>query len=190
MSNAKSPLIEIAAQCIHYGKGGYRARSGRTFDWILDLRPMLLSGYGAQIITEQFLPKLPRGHQIAGVGVSGTILVSALVIASQLSSRRCNGLVIREQAKSYGRQRQIEGEPTKEPVVLVDDLVNSGTTLFEAVGVLQANGLRVTKIMVVVDFEREVVKEWLRDEGISLIALSTLQHVRAAASKLPKNLRR
>lgn len=182
-------LAKMIGPCVYTQPEGFQSRNGRSYSWVLDLRPLLLNGRSLKVVSKLLIANIPRRCQIAGLGVSGSLLVPAIVLATMEAGRSCSGLIIRERAKPYGRERQIEGDLTGDPVVIVDDIVNSGRTLFEAVAILREHGLQTSGVAAIIDFERVIVREWLEDEGISFNYLITLRELRRVVPALSRKRR-
>jgi orotate phosphoribosyltransferase len=87
--------------------------------------------------------------QVAGYGYGAfPIVCSALSSASDIK-----GGFIREKRKPHGRRRRVEGpiEPSK-PVVLLDDILNSGRSASRAVLMLKDEGFHVEGCLTLFNF--------------------------------------
>lgn len=74
----------------------------------------------------------------------------------------------RQQTKSYGTGKQIEGKWTVgQTAVVVDDLITSGDSLMEGIAFLKAAGLHVNDAVVLIDREQGG-KETLLSQGYNL----------------------
>lgn len=74
--------------------------------------------------------------QIAGMETGSTPLLSALPIFSHTLGMKINSFSIRKEQKEYGLRNWIEGEPNDLPIVVVDDLANSGFSLMRSYQIL------------------------------------------------------
>jgi len=103
---------------------------------------------------------------------------AALPIGTAVSLRTGAPLIYpRREAKAYGTRRQIEGEyHPGERVVLLDDLITSGESKLEAVEPLQAEGLIVEDMVVVIDREQGGAAD-LAARGYRLHAAVTLRQI-------------
>ncbi|MEA3406714.1 MAG: orotidine-5'-phosphate decarboxylase [Chloroflexota bacterium] len=90
----------------------------------------------------------------------------------------------RRRAKSYGTQRLVEGEyAAGDRVVVLDDLITGGGSKLEAIEPLEAEGMVVEDVVVLIDREQGGAKT-LADRGYRLHALFTLRElVRALAQE-------
>ncbi|MFH1200702.1 MAG: orotate phosphoribosyltransferase [Candidatus Micrarchaeota archaeon] len=83
----------------------------------------------------------------------------------------------RKEAKGYGTKKLIEGEFSPgETAVLLDDLVTTAKSKFEAIGPLAAAGLKVTDVVVLIDREQGG-KEELEKAGLKLHSVLTLSGI-------------
>ena len=88
--------------------------------------------------------------RIAGIPFAGLPLAVATSLAGQIPL-----LYARPEAKTYGTARRIEGlHAPGERVIVIDDIVTDGTSKLEAIAPLEAAGLVVKDILVLVDREQ------------------------------------
>ena len=89
----------------------------------------------------------------------------------------------RRRAKSYGTQRLVEGEYVEgDRVVVLDDLITSGGSKLEAIKPLEAEGMIVEDVVVLIDREQGGA-EALADEGYQLHSLFTLRELVEALTR-------
>ncbi|KAK2849641.1 hypothetical protein Q7C36_008424 [Tachysurus vachellii] len=107
-------------------------------------------------------------------GVPYTALPLATIICS---THNYPMLIRRKEAKDYGTKRLIEGTVRAGDVCLVvEDVVTSGSSVMDTVQELQAQGLKVTDTVVLLDREQGGT-ERLSSEGISLHAVISVSHL-------------
>jgi len=83
----------------------------------------------------------------------------------------------RREVKAYGTQRAIEGSfAVGERVVVLDDVVTTGKSKLDAIAPLQAAGLRVEDIVVLVDREQGGAQQ-LRAAGYRVYSVLTLSQI-------------
>ena len=148
---------------------------GGAVDWLLDLRIPLLDGNVAGRLGNLIANRLRMsGHrQVAGFGFGGNAMVCAAINADGYP--RLLGGFIRPQRKPHGRQRLIEGPlNTQLPVVLVDDLLNSGKTAFHALTQLRSEGYQVAGCITVFEFTWGNGRVRLEEEGLWVDTLMEL----------------
>src|SRR4026208_110314 len=115
------------------------SRDGTSARWMLDSLAVTLSPRGAQLAGHCILELLKRfdGKQLATYGLTGVPILQSCV----LQDNRYRGLLVRKERKQHGSCKLIEGEiDPREPVILIDDSVSSGTCMTEATERLGAAG--------------------------------------------------
>lgn len=142
--------------------------STRMSTFYFNLRPILFSYEGSRLVVAVLLPMIKDLDVdcIGGTEDSSTPIVMALCVLSGY-----NGFYVREKAKKYGLQEQIEGNLGRK-AVLVDDVATSGLSLLNVARIVRAKGCKVEHAVVIVDM-LEGAKEKLASEGISLKAVFT-----------------
>ena len=128
--------------------GDFTLRSGRKSTYYLDkyrfeTQPDILIELGkmfAALIT-------PDVDRIAGPELGAVPLAAATAIASGKPA-----IFIRNQKKEYGSNKQIEGvfQPG-ETVIIIEDIMTTGGQVVEAAKTIEAAGLKVKKIVGVID---------------------------------------
>jgi orotate phosphoribosyltransferase/AMMECR1 domain-containing protein len=127
-------------------------RSGKRGAWGLYTPNVSLTHRGLRLAGEELLAKLAtfRATQLASSGWTATPLLSACVL---LGEGRYSGLSIRDKPKSYLTRRRIDGPADPQvPVVVVDDSISSGTSLFRSIEALEMEGLTVEGAVALVCF--------------------------------------
>jgi orotate phosphoribosyltransferase len=128
--------------------GDFTLRSGRKSSYYLDkylfsTQPDILSELGPMFA--QHIP--PSATLLAGSELGGIPLVTAASLASGLPS-----LFIRNQKKTYGTAKQMEGRVRdSDRVVIVEDVVTSGGQVLEAAEVIAATGAEIVLILATID---------------------------------------
>jgi orotate phosphoribosyltransferase/AMMECR1 domain-containing protein len=118
------------------------SRDGTSARWMLDSLAVTLSPRGAALAGQCVLELLARfdGRQIATYGLTAVPILQSCL----LQDGRYNGLLVRKERKAHGSRKLVEGAiDPREPVIVIDDSVSSGTCMTEAVERLEAAGLRV-----------------------------------------------
>lgn len=162
---------------------------GQPIGWLLDTRIPMLDAEIFQEIGEVLSERLrARGSsQIAGAGYGAfPIVCSVLSAEKQAGDPPLSGGFIRERRKPYGRRRLVEGPlDRRQPVVLVDDIVNSGRSALRAIALLQSDGFRVDGVLTLFNFTWSGGKARLQEEGLwveSLLELNLRENARGSTS--------
>lgn len=109
--------------------------------------------------------------QIGGLESAAIPLVSACVLRGDTAS----GFYIRKSRKKKMQLRQIEGEVKHGiDIVLVDDLINTGSSFKKQIQVLKKEGFTVKAIFAIVQFREQAFYTFLKEEGIALYTVFTI----------------
>lgn len=148
---------------------------GQPIGWLLDTRVPMLDG---DLFTEvgTLLAKRLRKkgvHQVVGYGFGAHPLVCAVLAAPGTPSFR--GGLVRESRKGHGRRRLVEGPVDRnQPVVLLDDIINSGRSASNALQRLRNEGFIVTGLLTLFNFTWSSGQARLEDEGLWVDSLLDL----------------
>ncbi len=144
--------------------------------WLFDFREIMLDAEildaYAEIFWERFGSHYP--FQVGGLESAAIPLVSAILMKSAQRKKPVNGFYIRKSRKRMGLVKLIEGKLSSHPIILVDDLINSGASLDKQMKILDDAGARVSDIFVMLSFRsREAYAELEKHAKItSLFSLS------------------
>ncbi len=115
--------------------------------WLLN--PELLTS-----LTNYLYQKISHldNYQLAGVETASFPLLTSLLDRAAADGKTVTGFYIRRSRKKSGRYLQIEGEPRNTPVILVDDVINSGLTALWAKTVLEKHDLTISHILTTIQY--------------------------------------
>jgi len=180
-------LLEIIKQksVIRSSKGNkITTVKGGNGLWLLDLRVTFMDSEGldliAQLFWQKFADQLP--FQVGGLEAGSVPLVAAIILEGRRRGMPINGFFVRKERKHTGRQHLIEGQLTPEPIVIVDDLMNSGGTLDKVVVALADEKRQVRDVFVVTNFGTTRGRDYLAEHGISMTSLFRLRELGLARS--------
>jgi orotate phosphoribosyltransferase/AMMECR1 domain-containing protein len=128
------------------------SRDGTSARWMLDSLPVTLTPRGAELAGQLLLERLQRfdGTQLATFGLTAVPILQSGIVQS---GGRYHGLLVRQDRKSHGSQKLIEGRiELDEPVIMIEDSIASGTSVSEGIARLEAAGLRVEGCVALVRF--------------------------------------
>ncbi len=151
--------------------------TGRRESWLFDFRALMLQPYWlnryAEIFWERYAPKYP--FQVGAMETAAIALVAAIVMKGIERGTPVNGFYIRKSRKRQGLMRQIEGTLDEHPVILVDDLINTGSTFEKQLAVLADTGRKVTDVFAMLAFRARDAYKSLEDRSIAVNHLFTLE---------------
>ena len=177
-SRLKILIDLIAEKAVTYADDDQKIMSpvGKKQKWLIDLRPVLLDVEGLNIITDifwdEFEDQLP--FQIGGMEVAAVPVVTALLMKAEQRGIKTNGFIIRKERKTSGLGKLIEGNVTVDPIFLVDDVMNSGSSLEKARVALQQMDKQIDRVFVVLNFESQAGKQWANQTKIKVDHLLNL----------------
>ncbi len=151
--------------------------SGKQANYYIDGRLVTLSPEGAYLVARALLDKLSdvEFDAIAGPTIGADPIAGAVAAVSYQAGKPVRGLLVRKEPKSHGTGRMIEGQV--EPglrVVVVDDTVTTGGSLFDSIAKLEAEGCRVVAVTAIVD-RLEGAAERFAERGYSFVPLVTVR---------------
>lgn len=156
--------------------------SGNEESWLFDFRkviltPEVLDAY-ASLFMETHKDRYP--FQVCGLEVAAVPLISAIVMKSQQLGMPVNGFFIRKSRKKSGLLKMVEGEIAGTPIILVDDILNSGSTFVRQVEILEelykkgditANVVSVSAIL---QYKNDNQYHYFHEKNINVLKLFTL----------------
>ncbi|ABK15083.1 MAG: orotate phosphoribosyltransferase [Methanothrix sp.] len=149
--------------------------SGRTSDYYVDLRRIVLTPRGAYLTARLLLDLVrPEVSAIGGMTLGADPIVSSMIVVGHMEGRDLCGLIVRKKAKRHGKRRFIEG-PLMEAgakVAVVDDVVTTGNSLLRSIERLEEAGYTPIQTLAVLD-RMEGGREALSAAGFELESLFT-----------------
>ncbi len=161
---------------------------GQPIGWLLDTRMPMLDGPTFHEVSAVLSERLRmRGvHQVAGYGFGAFSMVCSVLAASGEPAFR--GGFVREQRKPHGRRRLIEGPLDRaHPVVLLDDIINSGRSAARALALLRGDGFSVVGVLTLFNFTWSGGRARIESEGVwvdSLLDLNLRESNKSSSDSL------
>lgn len=141
---------------------------GTPQEWLIDLRKTFFDPVGLDLIAELFWERFADKYpfQVGGLEVGSVPLTSAIQLHGLKRGLHVNGFVVRKERKHYGLNKTYEGELTDDPIVVVDDLLNSGGTVEKVRAVLAQAGRSIRDLFVVINYETPAGDRWVERNGV------------------------
>jgi orotate phosphoribosyltransferase len=165
LDNLLNILIQkIAQKAITHASDDFKIMSpeGQQQEWLIDLRPVLLDVEALNIISDLFWDRFENQlpFQIGGMEVAAVPLVTAILLKAQQRGLSTNGFIIRKERKKSGLGKLIEGDVTDDPIILVDDIFNSGKSIEKSRVALEQMGKKPHQVFTVLNYQNIHGTHW------------------------------
>lgn len=156
------------------GKEFFVTTTGSTGSWLFDFRAILLQPHHLSKITSLLWESFDAGTwQVGGLESAAIPLITGAILTAP-EGVSATGFFIRKSRKKDGLLRMIEGTIGDAPIILVDDILNSGKSLIRQVEILEGLGKKVTAIWTILQYRDTTYYEYFHARGIRVISLFTL----------------
>ena len=168
-------FVKAKDEKISDGKGSVK-ESG----WLFDFRRVLMKADVANCVSEIFWDDFKNKYpfQIGSLEVAGIPLTMSLMhhIYNQAEKKDMNAFFIRKSRKKSGLLKMIEGvvEKNKE-IILVDDLINSGSSFIRMVTVLEELGFKINTVWTILRFREIEYYKFFSNKNISIKSIFDLK---------------
>jgi orotate phosphoribosyltransferase len=195
VESAEQRLLELSRQrAFRYSPDApFQLSSGRVSPHYVDLRALLcapeaLVATGAVIFKriKQFERETKTKVQAIGGPAEGAIPIAAAVAChSYQASEPIETFYVRKEPKGHGLRKWVEGHSSAgSRVVIVDDVVTTGSSTLKAIEAAEEHGFHVVKVVVLVD-RLEGGNEKLSSLDVPYEAIFTLTDIAAVSSDRP-----
>ncbi len=161
---------------------------GIRANWLFDFRTVLLSpsflDAAADFFWDTFKDRYP--FQVGGLETAGIPLVAAIVMRGIERGTPVRGFYIRKSRKPEGAQKIIEGELGDEPVILVDDLINRGSSFIKQIDILKREGRKPIALFAFVRFRNIEDYAFAARDDMEIVAPFALQDFNLALGDAKK----
>lgn len=149
----------------------FRLTSGGLSNYYFNCKAVTLSPEGmyliGNIIYEMIASLNVKG--IGGLTLGADPIATAVAYTSYLRNNPVEAFVVRKKAKEHGTMQWIEGNIKEgDSVVVVDDVITTGSSTIQAITRLKEAGIYVKKVVVLVDRQeggRENILKFLEECG-------------------------
>ncbi len=158
-------------------RGEFVLASGRRSSVYVDARLTTMSGDGLAVVGGLGLDRMGvRGwtpRAVGGLTLGADPIAYALALTARRRGQSLDAFTVRKQPKDHGTGRRIEGcFASGYAVVIVEDVLTTGSSAREAISAVTSEGGSVLGVMVVLDRE-EGGRETLEREGYVVEAFLT-----------------
>lgn len=172
----KSLVLENLKKTGCFLQGDFTLKSGKKSNFYLNLRHLVNTPHLIRDISDVIKHYLPNDKfLLCGLPYAGIPYTMAVSILYDIPS-----IILRKQQKSHGLNNWIDGlEKTDiRKVVLIEDIISTGSSIESALPILEQHGLEVVKVICIVDRREPEIKEAKKelDEKIGLVSLFTLDN--------------
>jgi orotate phosphoribosyltransferase len=162
-----------------YRQGKFTLSSGSVVSDYVDARVLTLETQGlvlaSSVLYTHICRRWPDIEAVGGPAVAAVPLVAGLLCETEIGLRGC---FIRDEPKSHGRGRQVEGSVRPgDKIVLLDDVVTTGKSLFMAVNAAREFGLEILGITALVDRDAGAHRRFV-EEGLDYEPLFSLLDIK------------
>lgn len=166
-TNAERDLLAILIERALV-RGAFGLAAGGGSNYYLDARAVSMSADAAHLIGD-VLYERTRDLDIAAVGglaVGAVPLTAAAVISYRLHGQKMEGFWVRDEVKTHGTRKRVAGNLCPgSRVVVVDDVITTGTSALRAVDAVRDHGCEVAAVVALVD-RRRGAEDLFRGHGI------------------------
>ncbi len=162
-----------AADAVRFGE--FELSYGGTSEYYVDKYLFETDPDCLEAIASAFAGRLSADDKLAGVALGAVPLAAATSVQAGVPY-----VIARKQRKEYGTGNLIEGRLEEgEEVVVLEDIVTTGTSLVDAIEALREAGAIVNRALVVVDREEADGRETVEAAGVEMEALVTASELLA-----------
>ena len=180
LPDLRDRLLDLFCQAA-YKEGDFTLSSGQKSTYYINGKQVTLHAEGGLMVGRLLLAMAPDGvNVVAGLTLGADPIVSAVSIVGAYEQRPITPLIVRKAAKGHGTQAYIEG-PTLQPgtsVVVLEDVVTTGKSAWQAVERLRSAGYTVDTILALVD-RQQGGAEFYAQKGLTFEALFTIADIQA-----------
>ncbi|MEM7648552.1 MAG: orotate phosphoribosyltransferase [Cyanobacteria bacterium P01_A01_bin.70] len=169
-----------------YKEGDFTLSSGQKSTYYINGKQVTLHAAGGVMVGRLLLDKLPAtAAAVAGLTLGADPMVTGVSIVGAYRDRPITPLIVRKEAKGHGTQAYIEGPtlPPGTPVVVLEDVVTTGRSAWQAVERLRQAGYTVNTILALVD-RQQGGGEFYQAQGLNFEALFAITDIKARYAAL------
>ncbi len=157
--------------------GDFTLASGKKASFYLDCRKLTLDSAGANQVAEGILDLLGDDlpDAVGGMAIGADPITAAVITIAGQRGRHLKGFIVRKEAKTHGKGRDVEGpvEPG-DTAVIVEDVVTTGGSSLQAIERVKQFGMTVSRVVAIID-RLEGGREIFEGQGYRFDSLLTIR---------------
>jgi outer membrane protein assembly factor BamB len=193
MGDDTTKIFAYLKDCIHkkvFVRGDathpLTANTGNRSPWMFDFKRVMFDAdflhVYATLFWERMVPSYP--FQVGGLESGALPLITALTIEGQRRGFPVNGFYVRKSRKKSGHMNLIEGTITNDPIIIVDDIFQSGKSVRQVLHALREYARNepcvgtIASVHVILLFDGERARTFEKEHTITLTTLVTIDELR------------
>jgi orotate phosphoribosyltransferase len=180
LSALRDRLLDLICT-VAYQEGDFVLSSGQQSSYYINGKQVTLHAEGGVMVARLLLAAIPPSTSaVAGLTLGADPMVSAVSVVGLYEGRLITPLIVRKAAKGHGTRAYVEGPALAEgtPVAVLEDVVTTGQSAWQAVERLRMAGYQVDTILALVD-RQQGGAAFYRDRGLTFKPLFTIADVKA-----------
>lgn len=168
-------LVLIKENALKFGE--ITLSSGAKSNYYIDARMVTLDAEGAYLVAKIILGLIEdiKVDAIGGPSIGADPIVSAVSALGFLEGKPVKAFIVRKEPKKHGTQKWIEGPLKKgDKVVIVDDVVTTGSSILKAIEKTQEHGCKIVKVISIVD-RNSKLNDLIKQKGYSYEPIFNLE---------------
>jgi len=158
------------------GEEPFRLASGGTSNVFFDCKLVTQDPEGISLIAELIFERISK-YEVDAIGgiQTGAIPIETAVAQLSFSRKRpINGFWVRQEKKTHGTEKWIEGNlKSKSNVVIVEDVTTKGNSVFESIDRVRDLECKIVEVISLVDREQGARKR-ISDAGYRFTPMFTI----------------
>lgn len=140
-------------------EGDFVLSTGAQARYYFDCKTITLHGEGLTLIARELLKEIDRlpikPTAIGGLTMGADFITAAVIMMSHRTGGKVlDGSIVRKEPKKHGTRRRIENElPAGTKIVVVDDVITTGSSTFKACREFEEAGYEIVGVLGIVDRE-------------------------------------
>ena len=153
LNSLKTKLLDLVNRhaVVH---GDFVLSSGQRSTYYIDGKLLSLMPEGLNTLSRVILEmvKSDSVDAIGGLTLGADPIIGGVATLSHEMGKPLAGLIVRKEKSGHGREKRIEG-PLRQGmrVVVIEDVVTTGSSSFKAIEALEEAGCKIVKVIAIVD---------------------------------------